>query len=56
MTKDRKQQLDEYAEWLQADYMDSHVNCAVEVCEVLSRYKDDELTLEEANYIFENLD
>lgn len=54
LTENRKEQLDEYADWLQSEYM-GHIENAVDVCVAISDKIGEELTLEEGNYIFETL-
>ena len=54
MNEQRRKQLDEYADWLQSEYMERIEN-AVDVCEAISRERGDELTLAEGNHIFEIL-
>lgn len=54
LTENKKEQLDEYADWLQWEYIERIEN-AIDVCSAISREKNIELTLEEGNYIFEVL-
>lgn len=54
LTENRKEQLDEYADWLQSEYM-GHIENAIDVCVVISDKVGEELTLAEGNYIFETL-
>jgi hypothetical protein len=54
LSKNRKEQLDEYADWLQSEYM-GHIENAIDVCVAISDKVGDELTLAEGNYIFEIL-
>lgn len=54
LSEKRKNELQKHADWLQSEYMERIEN-AVDVCEAISHECNDELTLEEGNYIFEIL-
>jgi len=54
MDENRKEQLDEYADWLQAEYL-GHLSGAIDVCMAIRDKVGDELTMAEGNYIFEVL-